>query len=104
MENDRYKGFDVPKWSYKINHLAYADDTIIFTSADSVFLKMIKNTLQEYEKVSGQMINVSKSFFYMHQKVVDALVQEVASITGFQRVVRKKSEADTRHLGSNCAY
>lgn len=28
-------GFGMPKWSPKINHLAYADDTIIFSSADA---------------------------------------------------------------------
>lgn len=29
MEEDKYKGFDLPKWSDKINHLPYADDIII---------------------------------------------------------------------------
>ncbi|XP_019242040.1 PREDICTED: uncharacterized protein LOC109222091 [Nicotiana attenuata] len=30
----QFKSFGMPKWSPKINHLAYADDTIIFTSSD----------------------------------------------------------------------
>ncbi|WMV39197.1 hypothetical protein MTR67_032582 [Solanum verrucosum] len=33
--NDRYKEYGTPKWSPYVNHLANADDTIIFASADS---------------------------------------------------------------------
>ncbi|XP_060190461.1 uncharacterized protein LOC132619634 [Lycium barbarum] len=34
----QFKGFGMPKWSPKVNHLAYVDDMIIFTSADVVSL------------------------------------------------------------------
>lgn len=73
----------MPKWSTKINHLAYADDSIIFTTAERKAIGKIKEVLQEYEKVSGQVINAEKSSFYMHQNVAETLVQEVANITGF---------------------
>ncbi|KAG5576603.1 hypothetical protein H5410_056737 [Solanum commersonii] len=43
----------MPKWSDNINHLAYADDIIIFTSADPVSLGLIMQTLGRYEKKSG---------------------------------------------------
>ncbi|KAH0696182.1 hypothetical protein KY289_013664 [Solanum tuberosum] len=33
-EQESFKGFGMPKWSPKINHLAYADDTILFGSGD----------------------------------------------------------------------
>jgi len=33
-EDRRYRGYGMPKWSPKINHLSYADDTILFGSAD----------------------------------------------------------------------
>lgn len=38
----------MPKWSENINHLAYADDTIIFSSADRLSLKIMMNILREY--------------------------------------------------------
>lgn len=31
FEDSSYNGYGLPKWSRKLNHLAYADDTIIFT-------------------------------------------------------------------------
>ncbi|XP_069148302.1 uncharacterized protein [Solanum lycopersicum] len=46
--NKRFKGYGLPKWSPEINHLAYADDTILFCSADphaiKMMIKVLKNT------------------------------------------------------------
>lgn len=49
MDTDNYQEFDMPKWSTKINHLAYADDAIIFSSVERNSLAMIKEVLHEYE-------------------------------------------------------
>ncbi|XP_060216581.1 secreted RxLR effector protein 78-like [Lycium barbarum] len=38
VEHDNFIGYGKPKWSKNLNHLAYADDTIIFASADKVSL------------------------------------------------------------------
>ncbi|XP_060190609.1 uncharacterized protein LOC132619859 [Lycium barbarum] len=65
--------------------IAAEDDTIIFSSVDNQSLQMIMNTLQEYEKVSGQLINKSKSSFYMFSKVSHELSQQVATVIGFVR-------------------
>ncbi|XP_060181404.1 uncharacterized protein LOC132611010 [Lycium barbarum] len=80
-----FVGYGMPKWSADFNHLAYTDDTIIFSAAHNQSLQMIMDTLQEYEKVSGQLINKRKSFFYMFNKVSQELSQQVATITGFVR-------------------
>lgn len=61
-------GFGLPKWSPEINHLSYADDTILFCSGDRVSIKKMMNVLRSYEEVSGQLINKAKSFFYLHEK------------------------------------
>ncbi|XP_060182560.1 uncharacterized protein LOC132612276 [Lycium barbarum] len=66
-------------------HLAYANDTIIFSAADYYSLYMIVDTLQEYEKISGRLINKRKSSFYMFSKVSNELSQQVAAVTGFVR-------------------
>ncbi|KAG5623545.1 hypothetical protein H5410_008763 [Solanum commersonii] len=44
-----FAGFGMPKWSPDINHLAYADDTIVFASANEESLILIMNTLLTYE-------------------------------------------------------
>ncbi|XP_060211780.1 uncharacterized protein LOC132639344 [Lycium barbarum] len=85
FEYDQYRCFDMPKWSANLKNLAYADDTIIFTSADKPSLELTMNVLSEYEKISGQLLNREKSFFYMHQKSAMQLCQEVEQIAGFTR-------------------
>ncbi|XP_075102115.1 uncharacterized protein LOC142177432 [Nicotiana tabacum] len=45
-------GFGMPKWSPKINHLAYADDMIIFSSSDETSLMLIMQVLKAYEDAS----------------------------------------------------
>ncbi|XP_075092253.1 uncharacterized protein LOC142172518 [Nicotiana tabacum] len=59
-------GFGMPKWSPKINHLAYADDMIIFSSSDETSLMLIMQMLNAYENASGQLINKTKSAVYLH--------------------------------------
>ncbi|XP_060181247.1 uncharacterized protein LOC132610861 [Lycium barbarum] len=75
----------MPKWSSALNHLAYADDTIIFSSAESNSLQLIMDTLQDYERIAGQLINKRKSSFYMFNKVSNQLIQQVEAVTGFVR-------------------
>ncbi|XP_060177793.1 secreted RxLR effector protein 78-like [Lycium barbarum] len=57
----QFKGYGLPKWSPKVNHLAYADDMIIFTSADVFSLQLVMEILKKYEKTSGQKINRENS-------------------------------------------
>lgn len=75
----------MPKWSTKINHPAYADDTIVFASADKESLRRTMKVLKDYEQVTRQVINIEKSAFYMFNKVLEAIVQEVARETRFGR-------------------
>ncbi|XP_055803989.1 uncharacterized protein LOC129873024 [Solanum dulcamara] len=45
--NPDFKSFGRPKWSENLNHLAYADDTIIFAAADRQSLKLIVGVVEE---------------------------------------------------------
>ena len=46
FEHDQYKCFGMPKWSANLNHLAYADDTIIFALADKLSLELTMNVFE----------------------------------------------------------
>lgn len=83
--NEVYKSFRLPKWSDHINHLAYADDTIIFTSADGISLDLLMNILREYEKQSGQKINTENSLFFVYHKTAQNPISSVEEKTGFIR-------------------
>ncbi|XP_060177773.1 uncharacterized protein LOC132607707 [Lycium barbarum] len=76
----QFKGFGLPKWSPKVNHLAYADDMIIFSSADIMSLQLIMEVLGKYEATSGQEINKEKRSVYLHHGVtgdIKAIVEVI---------------------------
>lgn len=83
--NSNFKCFGMPKWSENMNHLAYADDTIIFASADKTSLQSIMMIIGDYELQSGQKVNREKSFFYVLHKTAGNIVQEIEDITGFTK-------------------
>lgn len=59
--------FKSTRGSMEISHLAYADDIIIFSQAAPGPLRRLKTCLENYAKVSGQQINISKSNFYIDE-------------------------------------
>lgn len=65
------------KQSTNLNHPSYANDTIIFASSHADSLEKIMNTLQEYGKESGQIVNKEKSFFYLLHNVAAGTSQQV---------------------------
>ncbi|XP_060210732.1 uncharacterized protein LOC132637695 [Lycium barbarum] len=85
FENNDFRSYGMPKWSANLNHLAYADDAIIFAYADSKSLELIIGVLHDYEQISGQLINKIKSSFYVYNKISNVLIQLVENITGFSR-------------------
>ncbi|XP_059295507.1 uncharacterized protein LOC132048838 [Lycium ferocissimum] len=81
----QFKGFGMPKWSPKINHLAKADDMIIFSLVDVLSMELIMAILRKYEKMSGQKINMAKSSLHMHQNVPADISITVEIATGIER-------------------
>nr|XP_016492705.1 PREDICTED: uncharacterized protein LOC107812184 [Nicotiana tabacum] len=85
FEDKSFVWFGMPKWFEPLNHLAYAENTIICASAHSDSLKKVMTILGSYERISGQLINKAKSSYYMHVKAVNSLFQEVGDAIGFAR-------------------
>ncbi|WMV32127.1 hypothetical protein MTR67_025512 [Solanum verrucosum] len=77
FEDGQFVGYGLPKWSAKLNHLSYADDTIIFASTNKYSLEKIVSILQEYEVQSGQKVNKDKSAYYLLQNVAVEVIQQV---------------------------
>ncbi|XP_060195138.1 uncharacterized protein LOC132624361 [Lycium barbarum] len=84
-EDEIFSGFGMPKWSPYINHLAYADDTIIFASAKEESLRLVMEKLASYESVSGQKINKGKSVVFLHHNVTQEVEEHVFDITRIPR-------------------
>lgn len=78
-------GYGLPKWSANINHLAYGDDTIIFTVANIYYLLKIMAILHEYETQSGQIINKEKgacNYILMQRQLVCNGLRNVQELVG----------------------
>lgn len=84
-KDNQFIGYEMPKWSTNLNHLAYGDDTIIFTSSNEYSLKMIMNALHEYEEQSSQLVNKQMSFFSVHLNVAKNNVDIEEKFLGINR-------------------
>lgn len=69
-----------------ITHLCYADDTILFSSGDHISLKMMMTKLDLHECISSQMVNKSKSGFYISFNFSEDYISDVANITSFNQL------------------
>lgn len=65
-----------------ITHLCYIDDTIFFSSGDLPSINMM-NKLNTYEKVSGQLVNKSKSDFILSAIFSINYISDVENVIDF---------------------
>ncbi|KAK6791450.1 hypothetical protein RDI58_010531 [Solanum bulbocastanum] len=84
-QNPQYHGFYMEERGPQINHLSFADDIIIFTSGRRQSLKLIMHTLATYERTSGQLINKTKSHFFLHSNAFRTTCDRIRKYTGFQQ-------------------
>ncbi|XP_060200890.1 uncharacterized protein LOC132629180 [Lycium barbarum] len=83
--NHSFHGFHMAQNGPKINHLSFADDVIIFSSGKKKSLQLIMKTLSKYEKVSGQLINKTKSHFMLSPCASQFIATRVTKVTGFNQ-------------------
>lgn len=65
-----YHGFVIERRAPQVNHLSFADDTILFTLGRVKSFKLIMPILRTYEDTSGLLINSDKCHFMVHQGVL----------------------------------
>ena len=78
-----FQGFFVKRGCPLVTHLGYANDVLVFSSANVKSLKLLKRVLTTYEAVSGQRINAGKSCFLVHPKVCPSKKMTIQRLTGF---------------------
>ncbi|XP_027156871.1 uncharacterized protein LOC113758040 [Coffea eugenioides] len=67
-----------------VSFLAFADDMVIFTRASSECLLAVSSLFRQYEILSGQKINLSKSRFLYSSKLPSEIITLIQQVTGFQ--------------------
>ncbi|XP_071928018.1 uncharacterized protein [Coffea arabica] len=81
----RFVSFKVPYGCPSITHLAFADDVLIFANGSSFSLKAIMKVLDDYQRCSGQLLNVQKSCYLVHPSVSMARRRLLDRISRFAR-------------------
>ncbi|CAA7062301.1 unnamed protein product [Microthlaspi erraticum] len=81
----RLPGIRVSKRSPIVNHLLFADDTMIFCKADPKSCKELLSILRKYEEASGQKINRQKSAITFSSKTDQAVRQQVKNALEIQQ-------------------
>ncbi|XP_060190336.1 uncharacterized protein LOC132619448 [Lycium barbarum] len=66
-----------------INHLAYANDIVIFCGGNNKSIKLIKHQIKRYENASGQKVNNNKSFFITAPNTSVYRTNRIRKVSGF---------------------
>jgi hypothetical protein len=88
------RGFKISRSSESLNHLLFADDLVVFTSATSSEASIIKNCLDRYSFWSGQSVNFSKSSVSFSKNTDEATRNSIIAILPFAA-----TPVSTKHLG-----
>lgn len=78
-------GLRVSRNSLKLNHLLFADNTMIFTKTDSSSCSSLLEILHTYEQASGQMINPQKSSITFSRKTPREIRERVKLQLGINK-------------------
>ncbi|KAL0295577.1 UNVERIFIED_CONTAM: hypothetical protein Sangu_3194400, partial [Sesamum angustifolium] len=68
----------------RVSHLAYVDYLMIFTTTSLQNMELLHDFLRAYERVSGQLINDSKSCFIVGRQASSLQTQAVQDVLGYQ--------------------
>ncbi|KAL9681437.1 hypothetical protein QQ045_013220 [Rhodiola kirilowii] len=90
----KLNGVKIRRGAPEITHLLFADDNIFFLHADMKNAENIKKILEEYETLSGQKINLSKSEIYFGRNIVESDRQIISEVLGVRHV-----ETLSKYLG-----
>jgi hypothetical protein len=88
------RGFKISRSNASLNHLLFADDLVIFTSATSSEASPIKTCLDKYSSWSGQSVNFSKSSIIFSKNTDAATRISIGSFLPFAL-----TPASAKHLG-----
>ncbi|KAG7556675.1 Reverse transcriptase domain [Arabidopsis suecica] len=79
-------GIKVATASPSVSHLLFADDSLFFCKANKEQCGVILGILKQYEAVSGQQINYSKSSIQFGHKVDDGVKEDIKSTLGISNI------------------
>ncbi|KAL9691023.1 hypothetical protein QQ045_011440 [Rhodiola kirilowii] len=92
-------GIKISRGAPEVTHRLFADDSIFFLRADSKNAENLKRILAEYEIISGQKVNLSKSEIFFGGNVPESDRDRICEILGVRQV-----NSMSRYLGLPVAF
>jgi hypothetical protein len=94
-QNDKkIKGVKIAQGAPEITHLLFADDSLMFCRANKEEITYIKNIISDYQRASGQLVNINKSEIMFSKHVKDEAKRSIHQILPMKQV-----EFFSRYLG-----
>lgn len=82
QNNEMLRGTRVCQDSTRINHIFFTDDNLLFIRNKKEDVEIICAILHNFEEVSGQIVNLSKSLLYFSPNTSSNQRQELSNILG----------------------
>lgn len=90
----RFNGIQISRGAPLVSHLFFADDSIFFSKATEANANILGSILLEYQGLSGQAVNLSKS------EVVFSRNVDMVARSGIMKVLGiKQAESHSKYLG-----
>ncbi|XP_071680070.1 uncharacterized protein [Lolium perenne] len=83
-ESSHLQGLKVAASAPAVNHLLFADDSLLFINANGDSARDARDTLDAYCRASGQRINLDKSSIFFSKKCPVTIKQELKDILNVQ--------------------
>ncbi|KAL9669643.1 hypothetical protein QQ045_007190 [Rhodiola kirilowii] len=95
----KLKGVKISKDGPEITHMLFADDSMFFLQATPENASNLKRILEDYEKLSGQKINLDKSEIFFGRNVAENVKRTISASLGVKQV-----ETLSKYLGLPIAF
>lgn len=85
-DKGRLRGIKAARYSPSVNHLLFADDSLVFCEANSDDARTVSNILKQYEAASGQKVNTEKSGTLFSPNMDEQVRNSISNILGIVQV------------------
>ncbi|XP_059458272.1 uncharacterized protein LOC132187855 [Corylus avellana] len=77
-----FLGLPITHGGMRINHIFFADDSLLFCKAKEAELRSLQNVLEDYERASGQKLNKEKTSIFFSRNTSTGDRELISHIVG----------------------